>query len=86
MVDKGGLREFVHVVEHGSFTAAAEALQVSPSFVSREVKRLEERLDTRLLHRSTRSLSLTEMGKVLYQRGKEIQDMLVSLEDEIADL
>ena len=86
MVDKGGLREFVCVVEQGSFTAAADELNVSASFVSREVKRLEERLDTRLLHRTTRSLSLTEMGKVFYQRGKEIQDALNSLEEEIADL
>jgi DNA-binding transcriptional LysR family regulator len=44
MSDQSGLREFVAVVEHGSFTAAADALNVSTSFVSREVKRLAERL------------------------------------------
>ena len=86
MADKGGLREFVAVVEHGSFTAAADALNVSTSFVSREVKRLEERLDTRLLHRSTRSLSLTEMGQIYYERGREIHDLLATLEADIADL
>ncbi len=45
MADQNGLREFVAVVEHGSFTAAADALNVSTAFVSREVKRLEERLN-----------------------------------------
>jgi IS30 family transposase len=54
MADQSGLREFVAVVEHGSFTAAADALNVSTAFVSREVKRLEERLNARLLHRTTR--------------------------------
>ena len=46
MADQGGLREFAAVIEHGSFTAAADALNVSTSFVSREVKRLEDRLTT----------------------------------------
>lgn len=86
MADKGGLREFVAVVEHGSFTAAANALNVTTSFVSREVKRLEERLDARLLHRSTRSLSLTEMGQVYFERGREIYRSLELLEEEMADL
>ena len=40
MIDQGGLREFVAVVEHGGFTAAAATLDVSTSFVSRQVKRL----------------------------------------------
>ncbi len=86
MADKSGLREFVAVVEHGSFTAAADALNVSTSFVSREVKRLEERLNTRLLHRSTRALSLTEMGQVYFERGREIHSLLETLEKDMADL
>ena len=86
MADKGGLREFVAVVEHGSFTKAAEALHVTTSFVSREVTRLEERLDTRLLHRSTRSLSVTQIGQMYYERGREIHVLLESLESDIADL
>jgi LysR family transcriptional activator of dmlA len=86
MADKGGLREFVAVVEHDSFTAAAEPLNVTTSFVSREVKRLEERLGSRLLHRTTRSLSLTEMGQVYFDRGREIYRSLEVLEEEMADL
>jgi len=86
MIDQGGLREFVAVVEHGGFTAAAATLDVSTSFVSRQVKRLENRLDTRLLHRTTRAVRLTEMGRVYYERSCEILDRLEALESDMADL
>ena len=86
MFDRGGLREFVAVVEQGSFTAAADLLDVSTSFVSREVKRLEERLSTRLLHRSTRTVRLTDTGRIYYERAREIQDRIQSLESDMADL
>ena len=86
MFDRGGLREFVAVVEKGSFTAAADLLDVSTSFVSREVKRLEERLNTRLLHRSTRAVRLTDTGRIYYERAREIQDRIESLESDMADL
>lgn len=86
MADQNGLREFVAVVEHGSFTAAADALNVSTAFVSREVKRLEERLDARLLHRTTRKSTLTEVGSIYYARGLEIRDMLDALESDVADM
>lgn len=86
MADQSGLREFAAVVEHGSFTAAADALNVSTSFVSREVKRLEKRLNARLLHRTTRKIQLTDMGRIYYDRGREIQGLLDSLESDMADL
>lgn len=86
MFDRGGLREFVAVVENGSFTAAADVLDVSTSFVSREIKRLEERLNVRLLHRSTRSIKLTDMGGIYYERAREIHQRIEALESEIADL
>ena len=86
MNDQRSLREFVAVVEHGGFTAAATTLNVSTSFVSRQVKRLEERLDTRLLHRTTRAVRLTEMGRVYYERSREILDQLEALESDMADL
>ena len=81
-----GLREFVAVVEHGGFTAAANALDVSTSFVSRQVMRLEDRLDTRLLHRTTRTVRLSEMGRIYYERSREILDQLAALESDMADL
>lgn len=81
-----GLKEFVAVVENGSFTAAADALDVSTSFVSRQVVRLEDRLDTRLLHRTTRAVRLTDMGRLFYERSREILDQLAVLESDMADL
>lgn len=86
MADQSGLREFVAVVEHGSFTAAADALNVSTSFVSREVKRLEKRLNARLLHRTTRKSTLTDIGRVYYARGLEIRNLMDALEADMADL
>ncbi len=86
MSGQDGLREFVAVVEQGGFTAAARQLNVSTSFVSRQVTRLEDRLDVRLLQRTTRKVHLTEMGQVYYERSREILDQFESLESEMADL
>ncbi len=86
MFERGGLREFIAVVEQGSFTAAADLLDVSTSFVSREVKRLEERMNTRLLHRTTRAVQLTDMGRIYYERAREIHGRIEALESEMADL
>jgi len=86
MSGQEGLREFVAVVEQGGFTAAARQLNVSTSFVSRQVTRLEDRLDVRLLQRTTRKVHLTEMGQVYYERSREILDQFESLESEMADL
>ena len=59
---------FARVVESGSFVGAAERLDVSVSAVSRQVSELEAHLDARLLNRTTRRLSLTESGRVFYER------------------
>ncbi|WP_312416689.1 HTH-type transcriptional activator AaeR [Pseudescherichia sp.] len=58
---------FAKVVELGSFTAAARQLQMSVSSISQIVARLEDELQVKLLNRSTRSLALTEAGKIYYQ-------------------
>ena len=57
------MRVFTRVVELGSFTMAARQLGMSGSAVTRYVGTLEAHLNTRLLNRNTRSLSLTEIGK-----------------------
>jgi len=59
------LRAFVAVVDGGGFTRAAQRLHRSQSTVSQQVKRLEERLETPLLKRDTRSIALTERGELL---------------------
>jgi LysR family transcriptional regulator, transcriptional activator for dmlA len=86
MLNQEGLPEFVAVVEEGGFTAAANHMHVSTSFVSRQVSRLEERLKVRLLHRTTRSVKLSEMGQVYYERSRAILDQLHALESDMADL
>jgi len=86
MIGQEGVREFVFVVEQGGFTAAAKQLNVSTSFISRQVNQLEDRLDVRLLQRTTRTVRLTEMGKVYYERSREILDQLEALDSEMSDL
>lgn len=73
-----GMAIFARVVEARSFTAAAAALDLSKSAVSKQVARLEDRLGARLLNRTTRRLSLTEVGAAFYERCARI---LVEVED-----
>jgi DNA-binding transcriptional LysR family regulator len=65
--DLNDLRLFAEVVEHGSFTAAARVLGVQTSKLSRRIRALEEELAVRLLNRTSRSLSLTETGRLFHQ-------------------
>ena len=62
-----GLDVFVCVAETGSFTAAAERLNVTRSAISKAITRLEARLDTRLFNRTTRRLALTDAGVRFYR-------------------
>ena len=79
-----GIQEFVQVVEAGSFTAAAAALGVSASQISKQIARLEQRLHARLFNRSTRRNVLTEEGELFYHRCKRIIESLESAEEDIA--
>ena len=63
---------FVKVVESGGFSAAARALGMSPSMVTTHVQALEERLGVRLLNRSTRKVSVTEVGRAYFERCLQI--------------
>ncbi len=62
------MQVFVKVVEQGSFARAADQLDMSTSAVSRRVAELEAHLATRLLHRTTRRISLTESGQAYFER------------------
>ena len=77
------MRTFVQVVDAGSFVGAAEPLDMSKAAVSRYVADLEARLGVRLLHRTTRRLSLTEDGEVFYLRCKELLGGLDAAEAEV---
>lgn len=68
----GEMDVFVRVVDLGGFTAAAKSLRQTPSGVSKLVSRLEARLGTRLVNRTTRKLQLTEEGQAFYQRAQRI--------------
>lgn len=73
------------VVEAGSFTAAAEQLSVSKSFLSKQVSHLETELGTRLLYRTTRKLSLSDEGTRFYNRCKFIMAEAVNARSEIIE-
>ncbi|MFD2165793.1 LysR family transcriptional regulator [Thalassotalea euphylliae] len=75
-VDLNDLMVFKKVVDLGSFTKAADALDLPKSNISRKVTRLEQALSVRLMERSTRSLHLTEIGQVYYQHCQRISDEL----------
>jgi len=75
-----GMRTFVTVVSLGSFTAAAERLQISKALASKYLGQLEARLGVRLLNRSTRTLHTTEAGRAYYERCLKILDEVDELE------
>ena len=81
-----GIDEFIQVVEMGSFTAAAEKLGVSKSFISKQIGLLEDRLDTRLLQRTTRKLTLTDIGEAFYEQCTVLSAQYNQMESIVADL
>jgi len=80
----GEMETFVRVVESGSFSEAARDLHMTPSAVSKMIGRLEDRLGVRLLSRTTRKLSLTEEGRVFYQRVTPILSEVEEAEDTVS--
>jgi DNA-binding transcriptional LysR family regulator len=77
---------FLKVVEAGSFIAAARALRLPKTTVSRKVQNLELRLGAQLLHRTTRKLGLTEAGYVYYENCQRIARELEEAESAVAQL
>lgn len=76
------MKVFVQVVELRSFTKAADALQLHRPAVTRAIQQIEADLGVKLLHRTTRSLSLTTEGEAFYQRARllllEVSDLMAS--------
>ena len=85
-IDRAGEMEVLaRVVDKGSFSAAARALDLTPSGVSRIVARLEGRLGVRLLVRTTRALALTAEGEAYHRAARRILEDMAESERAVAD-
>lgn len=78
------LRALLAVIDLGGFAAAARALDTSPAKVTRLIQDLEKTLNTRLLQRTTRTLSLTEAGELYAARIRPVIDALDAANDEVS--
>nr|WP_315188802.1 LysR substrate-binding domain-containing protein [uncultured Albidiferax sp.] len=77
------IRTFREVAARGGFSLAAKTLDVSKANVSKHVAELESRLGTRLLNRSTRTVSLTDAGGLLLERSKPLLEMMALTREEL---
>lgn len=80
------LMVFVRTVEHGSFSATARSMNMSPSAVSKRISGLENRLGVRLLNRSTRRITLTNEGRMFHERAKRIAADIVETEEMVVSM
>jgi len=78
------LQIFVSVIECGSISAAAEQVGQTPSAVSRTLSRLEAKLETTLINRTTRRMDLTEEGKYFFEQAKLILAQMDELEERLS--
>lgn len=74
------MNSFVHIAEKGSYTAAAHHLGKTKALMSTHVSQLENILEVRLIHRSTRGLQLTDAGRAYYEQAKRILDDISMVE------
>ncbi|WP_390901616.1 LysR family transcriptional regulator [Sphingomonas paucimobilis] len=82
MLDRfADLRTFVTVAQGGGFAAVTDRLGIVKSVVSLRIRELEERLEVRLMHRTTRQISLTDAGHAYFERAAEIRASLEALDD-----
>ncbi len=80
------LEVFIEVVEKSSFSRAAESLHMTQPAVSQYIKALEERLDTRLLERTNKYISLNKAGEIVYQHALEISGLYTQMQTLVDDL
>ena len=86
MLDLNDMLYFVEVVERGGFAAAGRALNIPKSRLSRRVAELEEHLGVRLLQRTTRKLSLTQVGETFLRYGQAMRDAALAASDAVAEV
>ena len=78
------MRVFVRAIERGTFAVAAKDLGLTPSAVSKLIRRLETRLGVRLVNRTTRKLALTAEGETYFHSGRQLIEAIDGLEHEVA--
>ncbi|MDO8280375.1 MAG: LysR family transcriptional regulator [Burkholderiaceae bacterium] len=78
------LEAFIRIVEHKTLSAAARALNCSPSAMSKLIQRLENRLGVRLINRTSRAFSLTPEGELFYREGQRALDAVTQAEQAVA--
>ncbi|MDL5039058.1 LysR family transcriptional regulator [Comamonas resistens] len=86
MVDLNDMLYFVEVVERGGFAAAGRALGIPKSRLSRRVADLESFLGVRLLQRTTRKLSLTQVGETYLRHCQAMRDAALAASDAVAEV
>lgn len=86
MQDLNDFAWFVQVVDHGGFAAAGRALDQPKSKLSRRIAQLEARLGVRLIHRTTRHFTVTEVGQTFYQHCKAMLIEAEAAQDAVATL
>jgi DNA-binding transcriptional LysR family regulator len=84
-MDTTALNMFVEIVRRGSFAAVARDRDVDPSVISRAVQALEEELDARLFHRTSRRLSLTEAGRSFFDRIAPVVEEIERARESVSD-
>lgn len=86
MVDLNNMLYFAEVVDHGGFAAAARVLGVPKSSLSRRITEMETTLGVRLLHRTTRKLSLTQAGEAYYRHCAALREQAQAAQDAVAQV
>lgn len=84
-LDFNHVAPFVEVVRSGSFAASSRRVGLPPNTVSRRVRQLELQLGSRLLHRSTRRLTLTAAGEALFARCRDAVAEIAQAGDELVE-
>ena len=80
------MRAFFTIVEEGNISHAAQRLGIAQPALSRQMKRLEEKLDVKLFERGSRRIRLTEAGRLLYDRVENILGMVDGTVREITEI
>ncbi|NMS64352.1 LysR family transcriptional regulator, partial [Vibrio parahaemolyticus] len=75
-----------HLIEQGSFSAAARHMSLTKSVVSKRIAKLEQELGVQLLYRTTRTLTLTEAGRAFFTHAKAVYQAVATAEESIVGL